>query len=336
MPAVLNNKKIDWWKIIFIIFAVAYASVMLIAPHMGPVDDVVLLRTLQVGKPLLFFNSIYGYGDVTKHGRFSVFGGMEYNLPLIFSKSPSPLWHYLIHALQYLVLMILFVKIIARFTSNKFLIYITPILFSLTPAMTIPFFRTLLAERNMIFYYAIFIYFFLKYLEKPKLYYLILGVISANMAIHIKEVAFVTMGTFAFFHLLLSWKKSKLGLKIFDSLVLLSCLAFLLLYYFIVLVRLPQNIVLYGQIPYNVLMVIVKNLLNYGLFTDPILILILLPLTGWRIYKALRKQLELHPIYDSMLIAALMYVLSFFILKIYGPYYLLPAYIFALPPIFYF
>jgi len=83
-------------------------------------------------------------------------------------------------------------------------------------------------------------------------------------------------------------------------------------------------------------MVTIKNLLNYGFFTDPILILILLPFAAWRICKALRKQFEPHPVYDSMLIAALMYILAFFILKLYGPYYLLPAYIFALPPIFYF
>jgi len=335
----VKNSKINWWKIIFAIFVAAYALIMLISPRLGPTDDVVLLRTLQAGKPLLYYspeNLPYGYGDVTKLGRFAILGSMEYNLPLLFLKSPSPFWYYLIHAVQYVLLMVLFVKITARFTSNKFLIYITPVLLSLTSAVTIPFFRTHMMERNMIFYYAIFIYFFLRYLEKPKLYYLIFGIISANMAIHNKEIGFIALGSFAFFHLLLSWKKSKLGLKIFDGLALLSCLAYLLLYYFIVLTNLPHNPVIYGQTPYNALMVIIKNLLNYGLFTDPVIVLILLPFTAWRIYKVSRKQLELHPVYDSMLIAALMYVLAFFALKIYGPYYLLPAYIFALPPIFYF
>lgn len=340
MPTV-KNSKINWWKIIFIIFVAVYASLILIKPSLGPTDDVVLLRTLQAGKPLLFFpnsgNIIYGYGDVAKLGRFSILGAMEYNLPLFFSKSPSPFWYYLIQSFQYVVLMAIFVKIIARFTSSKFLIYVTPVLFSLTPGITIPFFRPLLGDRNIIFYYAIFLYFYLKYLEKSKLHYLVFGIISANMAIHNKEIGFIALGAFAFFHLLLSWKKSKLGIRIFDGLILLSCLAFLLLYYFIIFIHLSRDSAIYGQIPYyNVLMVTVKNLLNYGLFTDPILVLILLPLAGWRIYKALRKQLELHPIYDSMLIAALMYVLAFFVLKLYGPYYLLPAYIFALPPIFYF
>lgn len=37
-----------------------------------------------------------------------------------------------------------------------------------------------------------------------------------------------------------------------------------------------------------------------------------------------------------MTMAALMYVTAFLILNIYGPYYLLPAYIFAIPPLIYF
>ncbi len=333
-------KIFDRYRLIFVIFVTAYAVLMLVKPSLGPVDDVALLRTLQAGKPLLYYsqgNYPYGYGDVTKLGRFSVLGAMEYNFFGFFSKSPSPFWYFLFHVFQYILLMILFVKLLSQFTSNRILIYITPILFSLTPCMTIAFFRTHLVERNLIFYYAIFLFCFLLYLKEKKLKYLILGVISANMAIHYKETAFVAVGVFAFCHLFLSWKTSKLKIKIFDGLTLLSCFSYLLLYYLIVFIRLPHNPTLYGQIPYyNIPTVIIKNLLNYGLFTDPILILILLPFAGWRIYKALRKQLEPHPVYDSMLIAALMYVLALFALKIYGPYYLLPAYIFALPPIFYF
>ena len=128
-----------------------------------------------------------------------------------FSKSPSAFWYYLVHVFQYVLSMVLFVKILTRFTSNKFLIYITPILLSLTPGIVISSFRTHMPERNLIFYYAIFLYFFLRYLEKPKLYYLILGVTGANMAIHYKETAFIALGAFAFCHLLLSWKKSQPG-----------------------------------------------------------------------------------------------------------------------------
>ena len=354
----ISNKTINWHRLIFIIFISAYALLMLIKPNLAPTDDYVFLRTLQDGKPLLYYsaNPPPGYDNLTKTGRLAILGDAEYNLPLLFSKSPSPFWYYLIHAFQYVVLMIIFVKIMARFTSSKFLIYIAPVLLSLFPGMAIAFFRTHIAERNMIFYYAIFLYFYLKYLEKPKLHYLVFGIISANLVIHIKENAFIALGAFTFFHLLLSWKKSRpllkadapqtqkteppplerFSLKIFDGLVILGCLSYLLLYYFIVYRHLEPNAALYGQVPYNHLLVFIKNLLNYGLFSDPILILLLLPFTAWRIYKALRRQLELHPVYDSMLIAGSMLVLGYLALNIFNPNTLFPAYIFALPPLIYF
>jgi len=334
----MNTKKINRHRLIFIIFVSVYALLMLIKPNFGPVDDYVFIHTLQDGKPLLYYsaNPPAGYDNLTKTGRLAILGDAEYNLPLLFSKSPSPFWYYLIHAFQYVVLMILFVKIITRFTTSRFLIYIAPVLLSLFPGMAIAFFRTHIAERNIIFYYAIFLYFFLRYLEKPKLYYLIFGIISANIVIHIKENAFIALGTFAVFHLLLSWKKSKLGVKIFDGLTLLGCLVYLSLYYFIVYRHLEPNAVLYGQVAYNHWLVFVKNLLNYGLFSDPILVLLLLPFTAWRVYKALRRQLELHPVYDSMLVAGSMFVIGYLALNIFNPNTLFPAYILALPPLIYF
>ena len=346
MIAAFKNKKVNWWKIIFVVFVAAYALIMLIKPNLGPTDDYNLLPTLQVNRLIPFYSSLFPYGDFAKIGRLSILTPMEYYFFGLFFKSPSAFWYFLFHAFQYVVLMILFVKIISKFTSNKFLIYLTPILLSLTPAMTIPFFRTFLNERNLIYYYAVFLFCYLLYLQKPKLGYLLLGLTSANLAIYYKENAFIALAAFAFCHLLLSSKKSgsktneppgqKPILKIFDGLVILSSFVYLLLYYFIVYRHLNPNIHLYTYTPFNYLLVFIKNLFNYGFFTDPILILILLPFTGWRIYKFLRRQLELHPIYDSMLIAGSMFVLGYFVLNIYSPNYLLPAYIFALPPLIYF
>jgi hypothetical protein len=156
------------------------------------------------------------------------------------------------------------------------------------------------------------------------------------MAIHYKETAFVALAAFAFCHLLLSWKKSKLGVKIFDGLIILSSFIYLLLYYFIVYSHLDPSIPVYGHTIFSPLLVFIKNLLNYSFFTDPVLIFILLPFTAWRIYKAWRRQLELRPVYDSMLIAGSMYVMGYFVLNAYSPLYLLPAYIFTLPPLIYF
>ena len=332
-------KKADWPKIIFIIFVAAYALTMIIGASLGPVDDVVLLRTLQAGRPILYYahgGGPYGYGDVTTFGRFTVMGIMEYNFFSFFSKSPSAFWYFAFHAFQYVLLMAILVVFISRFTSKKILIYGIPIVLSLFPSMTITFFRTHIMERNVIFYYLVFLYFYFLYVDKKKLWYLIFGVISATIAIHYKETAFIALGAFCFFHLILSWKESKRGLKIFDGLVLLSCLVYILLYYFIVVLHLPANAIIYGQVPYNPVLVLIKLLLNYGLFTDPIMILIVLPFTAWRVIQFFRKKIELHPVYDSMLLAACSYTLGYLALKMFSPSYLLPAYAFAIPPLIYF
>ena len=133
-------------------------------------------------------------------------GTIEYNLFGLFSKSPSAFWYFLLHAFQYAVFMVIFVKILSKFTSNKFLIYITPVFLSLTPGMIVTWFLTLGNEKSLVFYLIIFLFFYLRYLEKPKLYYLIFGVISANVAIYCKENAFLALAAFTFCHLLFPGK----------------------------------------------------------------------------------------------------------------------------------
>ncbi len=333
-----NNREIDWWKVIFVIFVAGYAVLMIVSPNLSPADDYLFLRTIQSGRPLLYYTNPppgFPIGDFTKFGRFTPLGTMAYNFFGLFFKSPPVFWYYFFHAFQYVILMTLFVKILSKITSNKYLIYLPPIFLSLTPS-AVSWFRTQIADRDTIFYYAIFLFFYLLYLEKSKLYHLVFGLTAANMAIHYKENAFIALSVFVFFHLILTWKKSRLGMKIFDGLVILSSFAYLILYYFVVYKNLPPDRILWSTPVFNSLLIFIKNILNYSLFTDPVLIFILLPFTAWRIYKFLRRQLELHPVYDSMLIAGSMFVIGYFILNIYSPNYMLPAYIFALPPLIYF
>jgi hypothetical protein len=79
-----------------------------------------------------------------------------------------------------------------------------------------------------------------------------------------------------------------------------------------------------------------RNMLNYSFFSDPIPILILIPLTIWRIYAVFFRREKSHPILDPMLGAGAAYVAAFILLNMYGPYYLLPVYLFALPSMLYF
>ncbi len=327
-------KKYSLIQIFFVVFVATYALILIINPQLGPTDDYVFLRTLQSDKPLLYYSQSFPYYDARSMGRFIPLAGieMEYNLVALFSH--SPFWYFFYHAVQFILLAILFIKLLNKFTSNKLLIYGAPILLFLTPGFTISWFRLQLSERNVIFYFTIFLLCYLYYFQQQRIWYFIAGLISANFAIYHKETAFIAIGAFAFSHLILSWKDFNRKIKIFDGLLLLSSFIYIAIYYFYAYLHLGSN--LYLNTLYSPFLVFVKNFLNYGFFSDPLLILLLLPMTVWRMYKIFIKHQESQPIYDSMLLAASMYVAAFFVLNMYSPYYLLPAYIFVLPPLFYF
>lgn len=59
--------------------------------------------------------------------------------------------------------------------------------------------------------------------------------------------------------------------------------------------------------------------------TDPFVMLVILPLAGWRFWQVIRRPDE-HTSYDSMLAAAAAYALAFLALRIHNAYYLLPVY----------
>jgi len=329
----LKNKEINWWKVFFVIFVAAYMTVLLINPQLGSVsDDVVFLRTLQSGHFMSFSSPDFPYYDSIKWGRFSPTGAQEYNIFGLFSNSPSPFWYYFAHAIQLIIFLFLLIKLISKVTSNKWLIYGIPVLFSLTSSVVIPWFRLLLYERDVVLFFAAFLLCYLAYLEKRKWFYAVLSVLFAGLAVYGKETAFIALAAFTFSHLIFTWKTASKKVKILDFALWLVSLSYITVYYFYVYVN--RGPVLY--IPsfefYNFIKV---TLVNY-LLSDPLIFLIILPLTVWRIYQIFVKKQNPQPIYDAMLIAASVLTLAYLILHIQGLYYLLSAYVFALPALIYF
>jgi len=352
MFASIKNQKTNKWKVAFIIFIVVYVALLLVKTDLGVTgSDSMLLRTLQAGKPLLLYSPNFPINWV-KMGRFVPMVCMEYNILNLFSKSPAAFWYYFIHAVQYVLFMYLFAKIISKFTKSKFLIYMIPVLVSVTPGMILAWFQTMYLERDLIFFITIFIFFYLLYLERPKISYLVLGLISVNLFLYYKEAAFIPVGAFAFFHLIFSWMNSGKPAKnlnndnpkeklpdlsgkaiIFDALVLLSSIMFLAIYFFFVF--LPYK----GALSYNQIYSfsnLIKNILNYAFVVDPVVMFVVLPLAIWRVYKIFIKRDKPEVIYDSLLAAGTMYVFSFFVLNLFNVYYFAPVYIFFVPALIYF
>lgn len=320
-------------KFIFIFLIAIYAISLLINSNFAPTDDFIFLKTLQADKPILYYSQDFPYYNAAEMGRFTPLAAMEYNLFGLFSKSPNPFWYFLYHTIQFIIISFLLVKIISQFTSDKLLIYGAPILFFLTPGFVISWFRMQMNERNVIFFLALFLFFYLLYLKDKKIIYLLFGLIFANFAIYYKETAFIAISSFAFFHLLFSRKIAYFKTKIFDGLLLLSSAIYFFIYYFYIYAN--RDGAFYGQTNFNWFLVFTKNIFNYGFFSDSILIL-LIPLIFWRLFKIIFKHQEPHSIFDSLLASALTYAAAFFVLNMYSPYYLLPVYLLVLPPFIYF
>lgn len=331
----MNASKISRSTIIFAFFVVIYAILLVIYPQVGADNDYHFLRTLQSGKPLIESSKDFPYADtLSTSGRYMPMVSMEYNFIGLFSTSPSPFWYYLYHAVQLTLFAFLFTKLLLLASPRKNLIYGAVTALLLIPASTIGWFRLQNQERDVLFFFAAFLLAYLSFSKNQKIWSFLLALGAANLAIYYKEIPFLAIGVFAFAHLIFSWKKRELNRKgvALDVLLMLSSATYLLLYYLIVyrhssLAYLPNIHTVLSRI---------KVFANYGFFSDSALVLLLIPLTLWRLWKIFVKKIAPEPVWDAMLLGASAYIGSFFALNLYGPYYFLPAYGLGLPAIFYF
>ena len=334
MNQILNLKS-NRVGFIFIIFIATYIFALLINANLAPNDDFMMLRTLQSDKPFLYYSADFPYYNLAKYGRFTPLAALEYNIFLPFSKSPSPFLYYLYHATQFLILIFILLKIFELSIPKKSTRYLLIMLLSLIPGFTFVWFRTQLPERNFIFFLAAFLLFFINYAQKKQWGYFTLTLISANLTIYYKEIAFIIVGAFAFFYLLSSWKQSDKKTKILCALIILSALIYVIIYGLYILPK--GGAFTHGKnasIPFYV--TLLKNLLNYGFMTDPLIIFIFLPLCIWRLKQIFIKHKITEPLYDSMLFSAFLFVIAYFILNIQGAHYFMPIYVFVIPSVFYF
>ncbi len=319
-------------KNFFIMFILLYALILFFNPQLGPSDEYHFLPTLQSGKIFPMCGKDFPYYNCVELGRFSPLAGQEYNIAAMISN--TPLAYFMFNAILLLGFIIIFLKILREFSSNSSLNYFTVVLLLLMPAVTNTFFKFLYAEKSVIFYLSVFLISFIAFQKHQKAVYLVLALLSANIAIYYKEIVFLAIFAFSAAHLVLSWRQINRKGRLLNILLIISTAIYISIY----LLTIQPNIhsAYLPNSAHNSFLIFIKNILNYGLFSDPILILILIPLTVWRTFQIFFRRRESHPILDPMLAAGAAYVAAFIVLNMYSPYYLLPAYLFALPPMLYF
>lgn len=312
-------------NIFFFLYVLSYALLIIHKANWGVIDDHTLISTIFIGKNIPFFIN-------PEIGRFYPLDGFEYNLISKISVSPEIFYAY--NAIQFVLLIVIFYKIIHNSLGmSKKSIFIYLILISLLPGFVTAWFRLFVPERNVLFFVTIFLYFFLKFQNSQRWIYFIIALISGNLALYYKEPVFIMLGSFALFNLIFTWKQLNFKTKLFNFMIIASCSVFIIIYYLLVFSKRGET--LYGTVNYNPYIHFLKNFFNY-ILSDPILIFILIPMVGWRLFSIIIIKAKYNPIFDSLLIASFFYLSVFLKLNMFSYYYLLPIYGFALPAILYF
>ncbi len=320
-----------FWALVFI-----YAAVFLIHPSFAPTDDFVFVKTLQAGKPILYYAGDFPYYDTAKIGRFTPLAAMEYNLALLFTSKPSPIWYYAIHAAQFLITILALVSVLSRFTARRGWIYLAVGLFVLTPGFAYSWFRMQLNERDLVFALALYLWAYFAYLDQPTFRWRLAAAwVAANLVIYYKETGFIIIGAMSFFYWLIALKEKRKDktLMYFHAACLLSALAYVVIYAVYIL---PMGgVYSYAQADDYALR-LVKNILNYTFVFDPVIMLLVFPLAGYRAYRVLFRRDAPNSVHDPLLAAAVAFVCAYFVLNLSGMYYFQPAYVLALPPLFFY
>jgi hypothetical protein len=275
----------------------------------------------------------FPYYNTAELGRFGPLGGQEYNLVAYFTN--SPLGYFGFNAVELLLCAILLTWILRQYSSRPALVYLAGIILLLTPGFTLAYFKLLYVEKNVLFLLSAFMAAYLLFQRRQQTIYFFLSLLCANVAIYYKEPVFAAIAVFTAGHLLLAWKTSSKKSRLLDGLLIGSAALYIGIYLITVMPNRGPYMYLPAAADNNIL-TLLKNVSNYAFFSDPIPILALIPLVLWRLFRVFGNKDQAHPVLDPMLAAGTAYVAVFFVLNMYSPYYLLPVYLFALPPIVYF
>ncbi len=316
--------KATTYTTILVLFISLYSILLVFKANFGLIDDHLWLDTTLSGKFLHF-------GFDPQHGRFNPFVFQEYNFISIFCKKPT--CFYAFNTLQIVVIAIILYILLKSIINNQLIVILLIVFLFIQPGFVQSYFRLQMPEKDSFFLFLVFIYCYFKLFQQAEQKYLIIGLICANLALYFKEPGFISIGALAFANILLFWKKSTTRKKIFDLGLLLSSIVYLLLYLIIIF---PDIETRYGAwISGDKVHLTIKILANF-ILSDPLLFIGLPLVLAYRFYLIFRKKAQMDPLYDPLIISALLYILVFPILRIFAYRSALPAYAFGiLPLVFY-
>ena len=334
MSKILTQKSVS---VLFWGFVCVYAFLVAYNADFSVIDDHTLLSTLFVGKDIPLF-------IIPDIGRFFPLDGQELNiLSAVFGVKASVFYMFnalcvfvVVLCLQYALRVFLQEIAYSHSLSVKInLIYFVLFLLLVSPAFSTSWLRLFVPERMEFVFLSIFLMCYAYVLKhKQAIFALICGIISANIALYYKETAFAMIGAFAFVMLVCGYRNFSVQIRIFNLVLLLSSIVWLVVYYYVVLLN-KQGDGFYGETPYNALLMIGKTLFS-GFLNEPFLYGVVFVGLLHRIYMVFVKKSAFNPLLDSSVVASAILLLEYIVLRLGSLHYPLPAYIFALVVIGYF
>lgn len=269
-------------------------------------------------------------------GRFFPFAFMDLNILMQISKSPYLFFSF--NAFVVICVGALFWQIIRSFLQIKSWICLLACIFLfLNPSFIKVMLGICYPERLLALFLLIFVVSSYKNYTKPNIISTIIGIISANLAIYLKEPTFLIIGCFGFLNLVYAYftKKQTLFL-VYCILLILSAIIFLGIYGLYIV---PNVDNFYGTSLNKGLMEHIINLLNgiKGVSLIHIWLTLLLPcIVIFRIYHVVKNKDSINIFLDSLLICGILYLMAYLKLGLFRPYYFIPIYCTSLAGIIYY
>ncbi len=291
-------------------------------------DDYLFMQAAQNGgrSPLIF-----------EAGRFYPLGFIEFNLLRFFPEARSIFSYDLITALVLILTMTTLSRILAQTSfaaGNKkhfswaALIIIAVLI--MTPAFVQIFLNIVYPEKMVILTLALFMLFAIRAFSYGQTADYLLAAFTAAIATYTKEPVFGILAVIAAALLIFGRKQLNPAQRNFAFFLLLNGVVFLMLYYFLAY---KDQTTFYNE---------GKNIaprlsLLWALLNRNRLFYLFAAIALWRLYDSFRKQQAVKVLlYDSFLYASLAWFGAYVILKLQDNYYLTPAYILALPSVYFY
>jgi MFS family permease len=313
--------------IIFSLLVIFYSSFNKI----GPWDEYHLLYYFKNKLFFPFYDSNFIYYDTYSLGRFSPLAGQEFNIPIFLGLDIN--YSFFLVATIILLTIAIYFYILGNF-YNYFdkKIFVLFILFILSsPSFYIISTRLLYAEDTSALLIFFFLCSFLKCinLEKfnNKFFWNVLLVLTTFLSLLYKENNFVILSSFVISYFFFHNKKINKN-KLIIIFILSFSLIYLLILLYINLIYKNNDLAYVQNLNWNFLTNALVTLIRFGIFNDPILFLILIPVALFSFNKS--KNI----FFKAIFVSGIMNILFFIFLGLYGPYYLYISY-FLVFPLFY-